>query len=61
MRVIAEISLHMMDKDEKGIHGVKDRYCDMSNPCFSFDYNGRAGDTCEWFKKLPTGVKVCTK
>ena len=61
MRVIAEDSLHMSDRDENGLHGVKDRYCDMETPCFSFDSNGRVGEGCEHFKKLPTGVKVCTK
>ena len=61
VRVIAEASLHMSDKDANGLHEVKDRYCDMETPCFSFDSNGRAGEGCEHFKKLPTGVKVCTK
>jgi len=61
MRVIAEDSLHMSDRDENGLHGVKDRYCNMETPCFSFDSNGRVGEGCEHFKKLPTGVKVCTK
>ena len=51
----------MSDKDSNGLHEVRDRYCNMENPCFSFDSNGRAGEGCEHFKKLPTGVKVCTK
>ena len=32
MRVIAEASLHMSDKDENGIHQVKDRYCEEDGP-----------------------------
>ena len=61
MRVIAEDSLHMSDKDEAGLHHVKDRYCKEQGPCFSFDANGRAGKSCDRFKKLPTGVKICVK
>ena len=61
MRVIAEASLHMADKDENGIHRVQDRYCENAGPCFSFDCNGRKGPACDNFKKLPTGVKICTR
>jgi len=61
MRVIAEASLHMSDRDENGLHHVKDRYCKDQGPCFSFDCNGRTGVGCDWFRKLSTGVKICEK
>ena len=61
MRVIAEASLHMSDRDENGIHQVKDRYCQEDGPCFSFDCNGRKSKGCERFRQQPTGVKLCVK
>ena len=61
MRVIADASLHMSDKNEDGLHHVKDRYCEEAGPCFSFDGNGIVGKSCDRFKKLPTGVKICIK
>ena len=61
MRVIAEASLHMSDRDENGIHQVKDRYCPEDGPCFSFDCNGRKNKGCERFRQQPTGVKLCVK
>ena len=61
MRVIAEASLHMSDRDENGIHQVKDRYCQEDGPCFSFDCNGRKNKGCERFRQQPTGVKLCVK
>ena len=60
-RVIAEASLHMSDKDEDGLHHVKDRYCTEPGSCFSFNADGEAGTACSRFKKLPTGVKICVK
>ena len=60
-RVIAEDSLHMEPRDENGIHAVKDRYCKEEGPCFSFDCNGRADKSCDWFRKQSTGVKLCEK
>lgn len=59
MRVIPEDSLHMSNQDENGIHAVKDRYCKECGPCFSFNGDGIAGESCERFRKLPTGVKIC--
>jgi len=61
MRVIAEASLRMSDKDENGMHHVKDRYCPEHGPCFSFDGNGISGECCDRFRKLSTGVKICVK
>ena len=61
MRVIAEASLKMSDKDENGLHHVKDRYCQEAGSCFSFDANGHAGKCCDRFRKLSTGVKICVK
>ena len=61
MRVIAESSMKMSDRDEQGIHRVQDRYCEEEGPCFSFDCNGRSDKACGWFRKLLTGVKICEK
>lgn len=62
MRLLVEDSLKMSKRDENGIHTVIDRYCTGDyGPCFSFDCKGQHGASCEYFKKLPTGVKICTK
>ena len=60
MRVIPEASLTMSDKDENGLHRVRDRYCkDDSQWCFAFDCNGRQGKSCDRFSMISTGVKFC--
>lgn len=60
MRVIPEASLTMSDKDENGLHRVRDRYCPETDEwCFSFDCNGRKGKSCDRFSMISTGVKFC--
>jgi len=62
MRVICELSLTMSEKDENGLHHVRDRYCgEESGPCFSFDCTGQVAGSCSRFRRLPTGVKVCVE
>ena len=60
MRVIPEASLTMTDKDENGMHKVRDRYCkDDSQWCFTLDCNGRKGKSCDRFSMISMGVKFC--
>ena len=61
MRVIAEKNLQMSDRDEKGMHRVKDKTCKDPGPCFCFNCNGRAEPICDRFRKLSTGVKICAR
>lgn len=59
MHVLVE-SDFAMGKKQNDKHCVQHRTCDQGDDCFVFDHTGIIR-TCELFKKLPTGVKVCLK
>ena len=56
-----EWNLTTSDKDEHGLHHIRNRYCEEAGPCFKRDGNGREEQACTRFDKLITGVKICVK
>lgn len=59
--VLPESSLTMSKEDENGVHHVRYRYGGCRTPCYSFDAHGEGREKCEFFERLPTGVKVCQR
>jgi len=57
MRVLVESGFEMSEKLEDR-HYVHHRRCNTGKQCFAFNGDGIIL-TCDRFKKLPTGVKIC--